>query len=371
MVLHNLRIQGLKFYDQVFLELAKYHIEPLVTLSHYEMPLNLVNKYGGWKNRKLIDLFVMYAEVVMKRYRGLVKYWLTFNEINMLSVMPFLAGGLTHPSKVSIAQAAHNQFVASARVVKLGHKIDSNNKIGQMLAYTAYYPYTCDPKDQLLIMKLDHNFLFYSDVQAGGKYPSYKLKEYKKENIILKDRREDYELINKYPADFIGFSCYSSNVITTHTGNFLKANGNFTTGIKNPYLKVNDWGWATDPDVLRLALNILWDRYHKPLWIVENGFGAIDKVTSEDKVHDKYRIAYLDENLKSMVDAVDLDGIDLIGYEVWGCIDLVSAGTGQMSKRYGLIYVDRDDQGNGTLRRIPKDSFFWLKKIIASNGKDL
>lgn len=363
--------KGLEFYDDVFKELKKYNIEPLVTLSHYETPLHLAIKYGGWKDRRLIDFYVKYAKTVMKRYKGLVKYWLTFNEINCMSMMPFMAGGIMDPSPQNIAQGAHNQFVASALTVKAGHEIDPNNKVGQMLAFSAEYPYTCDPADQLKVMEDMHKTLFYSDVQTGGRYPEYKLEEYKREGIKLDDKPEDYELIKDYSADFLSFSCYSSSVQTTHKEDIPEGRGNFVMGIKNPYLKESEWGWATDPDVLRIALNTLWDRYHKPLWIVENGLGAVDKVTEDGKIHDDYRIDYLQKNLKSMRDAVEIDGVDLMGYEMWGCIDLVSAGTGQMSKRYGFVYVDRDDQGNGTMKRTPKDSFYWYKKVIASNGDDL
>ncbi|MBP2058918.1 6-phospho-beta-glucosidase [Lactobacillus colini] len=362
--------KGLEFYDKVFKELKKYNIEPLVTLSHYETPLNLAIKYGGWVDRRVIDFYVKYAETVMKRYKGLVKYWLTFNEINVMSMMPYMGGGVMDPTPQNIAQAAHNQFVASAKVVKLAHEIDPENKVGQMLAFAAVYPLTPDPKDQIKVIEDMHQTLFYSDVQTGGRYPEYKLEEYKREGIKLDDTPEDYDLIKKYSADFLSFSCYSSSVTTTHKDKIGESRGNFVMGVKNPYLKESDWGWATDPEVLRYALNTLWDRYHKPLWIVENGLGAVDKV-EDGKIHDDYRIEYLQENIASFIKAVEVDGIDLMGYTSWGCIDLVSAGTGQMSKRYGYVYVDRDDEGNGSLDRIPKDSFYWYKKVIASNGKDL
>lgn len=362
--------KGLQFYEDVFKELKKYHIEPLVTLSHYETPLALAINYGGWSNRQLINFYVKYATTVMKRYKGLVRYWLTFNEINCMSMMPFMAGGVMDPSPQNIAQAAHNQFVASALTVKIGHEIDPYNRVGQMLAFAAIYPYTCDPADQIKTLESMHQTLFYSDVQTGGRYPEYKLAEYKRNNIKRNDDPEDYKLIKDYSADFLSFSCYSSNVVTTHEDKTDKSKGNFVMGIKNPYIKESEWGWGTDPDVLRYALNTLWDRYHKPLWIVENGLGARDKV-EDGKIHDPYRIDYLQKNIKSMKEAVDLDGIDVIGYTSWGCIDLVSAGTGEMSKRYGYVYVDRDDQGNGTMKRIPKDSFYWYKKVIASNGEDL
>lgn len=361
--------EGLKFYDAVFDECKKYGIEPLVTLSHYETPLSLVINYGGWKNRKLIDFFVTYAKTVMKRYEGKVKYWLTFNEINMISMIGFFGGGLMDNSPQAKAQGAHNQFVASALTVKAAHEISAEIKVGQMLAYQPMYAYTCDPADQLLVMENAHGTLWFSDVQTGGHYPAYKLKEYERNGIVLEDTPEDYELLEKYSADFLSFSCYGSSTYTTHEAE--GGSGNFVMGVKNPYLETNAWGWATDPACLRLALNTLYERYHKPLWIVENGIGWADVKEADGSVHDTYRIDYLRQNVKSMDDAINLDGVELMGYTMWGCIDLVSAGTGEMKKRYGFVYVDRDDQGNGSLERSRKDSFYWYQKMIASRGTDL
>lgn len=361
--------EGLKFYDEVFDECAKYGIEPLVTLSHYETPLNLVHKYGGWQNRKCIDAFVKYSTTVMKHYKGKVKYWLTFNEINMMSMIPFFAGGCMQNDEQTKAQGAHNQFVASALTVKAAHEISDEIKVGQMLAYQPNYAMTCDPNDQVLVMERNHSTLWYSDVQTGGKYPNYKLKEYERKGIVLETEPEDFELLEKYSADFLSFSCYGSSTFTTHDSE--AGSGNFVMGVKNPYLETNAWGWATDPHCLRLACNTLYDRYHKPLWIVENGIGWDDKKEADGSVHDTYRIDYLRANVKSMDDAINLDGVELMGYTMWGCIDLVSAGTGEMKKRYGFVYVDCDDKGNGTLERSRKDSFYWYKKCIASDGADL
>ena len=360
---------GLAFYDEVFDECKKYGIEPLVTLSHYETPIGLTIKYGGWKNRACIPLFEKYARTAFARYKGKVKYYLTFNEINMMSFCPFMAGGMTESTPQTRAQGAHNQFVASALAVKAAHEIDPEIKVGQMLAYQPTYAYTCDPADQLKVMEAQHGTLFYGDVQTGGYYPNYILKEYERQGIVLEDCPEDYELIKNYSADFLSFSCYGSSCQTTHQGE--AGEGNLMMGIKNPYLETNAWGWATDPHCLRLALNTLYDRYRKPLWIVENGIGWDDKMEEDGSVHDDYRIKYLQANIASMRDAINLDGIPLMGYTMWGCIDLVSAGTGEMKKRYGFVYVDRDDVGNGTLKRSRKDSFYWYKKVIASDGEDL
>ena len=267
-------------------------------------------------------------------------------------------------------RGAHSQFVASAKAVKAAHEISKEIKVGQMIAYHPDYAYSCDPKDQILVMEKQHETLWFCDVQTGGKYPNYKLKEYERKGIVLETEPDDFELLEKYSADFLSFSCYGSTTYTTHEG-LETGNGNFVRGVKNPYLQTNAWGWATDPACLRLACNTLYDRYHKPLWIVENGIGWDDKKEADGSIHDDYRIEYLRQNIQSMDDAINLDGVELIGYTMWGCIDLVSAGTGEMKKRYGFVYVDRDDEGNGTLKRSRKDSFYWYKKVIASQGTDL
>ena len=363
--------KGLEFYDKVFDECKKYNIEPLVTLSHYETPLNLVIKYGGWINRKCIDFFEKYAKTVFQRYNGKVKYYLTFNEINMMEYGTFKPGGIMDASMQNAAQGAHNQFVASAKAVKAAHEINPEIMVGQMLAYQPVYAYTSDPDDQIMVMEALQNTLFYSDVQTGGHYPNYRWKKYEREGIKLETAADDFELIKKYAADFLSISCYGSTTLTTHTEDLEGGQGNIVMGIKNPYLKTNAWGWGTDPSCLRIALNTLYDRYHKPLWIVENGIGWNDKVEADGCIHDDYRIDYLRKNIKSMKEAIELDGVELMGYTMWGCIDLVSNGTGEMKKRYGFVYVDRDDKGNGTLERIRKDSFYWYKKVIKSQGEDL
>ena len=363
--------EGLAFYDAVFDECKKYGIEPLVTLSHYETPLALVNKYGGWKSRELIDLFVRYSTCVMKHYQGKVRYYLTFNEINMMSMGCYMAGGLTDQSEQAKAQGAHNQFVASALTVKAAHEISPELKVGQMLAYAPTYPFTADPADDLLCMERQHGTLWYADVQTGGYYPEYRKREMERKGIVLDMGPDDLDLIATYPADFLSFSCYGGSTITTHPEDAGVTGGNFTMGVENPYLTTNAWGWATDPYCLRLALNTLYDRYRKPLWIVENGIGWSDVKEADGSVHDDYRIDYLRKNIQSMKDAIEIDGVDLMGYTMWGCIDLVSAGTGEMRKRYGFVYVDRDDEGKGTLERSRKDSFYWYKKVIAANGEDL
>ena len=366
--------EGLKFYEGVFEECKKYNIEPLVTLSHYETPLNLTNKYDGFKNRACIGFFEKYAKTVITRYAGLVKYYLTFNEINAMDMMPYMGGGLMSQDDQSKAQGAHNQFVASALTVKFAHEYNAEHgtdiKVGMMLAYQPVYTYSCSPEDQILAQEMSKGTLFFSDVQAGGYYPPYKLKEYERKGITLDIAEGELELLEKYSVDFVSFSCYGSSTVSTQPVEGAEANM-FANAVKNPYLQTNAWGWATDPACLRLACNTLYARYRKPLWIVENGIGWADVLEEDKSVHDTYRIDYLRQNIASMRDAINIDGIPLMGYTMWGCIDLVSAGTGEMKKRYGFVYVDMDDLGHGTLARYKKDSFYYYKNVIATDGEEL
>ncbi|PJI06935.1 MULTISPECIES: 6-phospho-beta-glucosidase [Clostridium] len=362
--------KGLQFYDNVFDELLKYNIEPVVTISHYETPLGLTNKYGGWLDRKVIDFYVRYCETIFNRYKNKVKYWMTFNEINIIDFMPTFGAGLIKDDAKSKAQAVYHQFLASAKVVKLGHKINPDFQIGMMTAYGSTYALTCNPEDELKLMKADQERHFFSDVQCRGFYPQYKLKEYERLGIKLEKQDGDDELLRTGTVDYIGFSYYSSSVVTTDKSKTV-TDGNMSTSVLNPYLKATDWGWQIDPVGLRLALNRLQERYNLPLFVVENGMGALDKVEEDGSIHDDYRIDYLAKHIEAMKKAVEEDGVDLMGYTPWGCIDLVSAGTGEMRKRYGFIYVDKNDDGNGPLTRSRKDSFYWYKKVIETNGENL
>lgn len=359
--------EGLKFYDNVIDELIQSGIEPLITLSHYETPIHLAIKYNGWADRSLIDFYEKYAETIIKRYKGKVKYYLTFNEINNMEWCGYICGGLLDNTPQARAQAAHNMFVASAKVVKLAHEISDEIMVGQMVAYQPLYTATCDPKDQIMKLEQYRDTTFYTDVQSGGFYPNHRLKKYEREGIILDDTKEDYELIKHFSADFISFSCYSSVTITTHEAEKGAANLALNA-TKNPYLERNAWGWEVDPDVLRIALNELYDRYHKPLFIVENGLGWAEYLNENNSVNDTYRIDYIKKSIQSMKEAIVLDGIPLMGYCYWGPIDLVSFGTGEMKKRYGFIYVDCDDEGNGTMKLYKKASFDWYKQMISANG---
>lgn len=379
--------EGLKFYDDVFAELKKYNIEPLVTISHYEMPFGLVQNYNGWSSREVIDCYVRYCETIFNRYKDVVKYWLTFNEINCLtnSFGAFMAGGVLlnngsnlplnsgnekDESKQLRFQALHHQFIASAKAVKLGHSINKDFKIGCMIAYMCTYPYTCNPEDVLLAQQRDNinNFLC-SDVQVRGAYPGFAKRYFKENNIKIQMEENDEEILKEGCVDFYTFSYYMSNCSTVDK-EVENTSGNIIGGAKNPYLKASDWGWQIDPKGLRWTLNNIYNRYQIPMMVVENGLGAVDKVEEDGSINDDYRISYLRDHIIEMKEAVE-DGVELIGYTPWGCIDLVSASTGEMKKRYGFIYVDKDNDGNGDLSRSKKDSFYWYKKVIESNGENL
>ncbi|HEL1622712.1 TPA: 6-phospho-beta-glucosidase [Streptococcus suis] len=366
--------EGLAFYDAVFDELNKYGIEPLVTLSHYEFPLHLALEYGGWKNRKVIEFFVRYAETVFKRYQGKVKYWLTFNEINILGMVGYLSGGLLFEDGKNdleaMYQAVHHQFIASSLATKAAHEIDPENKVGCMLARMENYAATCNPDDVLAALKKDQENLFYTDVQVRGAYPSYMKRFFKENNIQVVFEPGDEAILKQYPVDFMSFSYYMTSITRALPDKDKATAGNLILGEANPYLEASDWGWQIDPVGLRITLNKLYDRYQVPLFIVENGLGALDKVEADGSIEDGYRIAYLEKHIQQMYEAIE-DGVELMGYTPWGCIDLVSASTSEMSKRYGFIYVDADDQGKGSFDRSRKDSFFWYKDLIASNGASI
>jgi 6-phospho-beta-glucosidase len=365
--------EGLAFYDKVFDELLKYGIEPLVTLSHYEMPLNLVQKYNGWADRSLVDYFVHYAETVFNRYKGKVKYWLTFNEINVSTISPYIGSGIlvdqVEHKEQAVYQALHHQFVASARAVKACHEIIPEAMIGCMLARMEVYPETCSPDDVLAALEEDQKNLFFTDVQVRGYYPSFMLSYFEKNNIKINMLPGDEEILLQHPVDFLSFSYYMT-MVTSGNPDRLKEKGNFFSGIKNPYLEASDWGWQIDPKGLRITLKKMYDRYQVPLFIVENGLGAYDKVEEDGSINDDYRIDYLRAHIEQMGEAIK-DGVEVMGYTSWGCIDLISASTSEMSKRYGFIYVDQDDYGNGTLDRKKKKSFYWYKNVIDTNGEDL
>lgn len=368
---------GIAFYEDMFRECKKYGIEPLVTLSHYDPPVVLVTDYRGWYSREVIDLFEKYARVCFERFGKYVKYWLTFNEIDAMLRHPVTSGGLVEdrftdmPFEQAIYQAMHHQMIASAKAVKIGHEILPEARIGCMMTKLCFYPFTCRPEDNLANQQRMRGIYRYVDIQVFGEYPKYLKKEIENKGYTIHMEPEDAKILKEGCVDFVSFSYYMTSCMAADTEGLDMAPGNTVNGVKNPYLPSSEWGWQTDPTGLRISLVDLYDRYRKPLFIVENGLGAKDVVAKDGRVHDPYRCEYLRDHVKAMSDAINEDGVELWGYTWWGCIDLVSESTRQMSKRYGFIYVDVDDYGNGTYKRIKKDSFDYYKQVIESNGENL
>lgn len=366
---------GLAFYDDVFDELLKYGIEPVVTISHYEMPLYLVKEYGGWRNRKVVEFFDRYVETIFNRYKDKVKYWMTFNEINSGLMMPIMGLGFAIEKEEDrykpTFQAFHHQFVASAKAVLRARELMPEAKIGCMIIFAPIYPYDSNPENVMYALEQEELFNYFcTDVQVRGEYSPFMKRYFEKHGIELDIEEGDLELLKKGTVDYIGFSYYMSRTEKKDKSNLEEVHGNILQGVKNPYLKASDWGWEIDPIGLRISLNKLYSRYQVPLFIVENGLGAYDEVEEDGSINDDYRIDYLRSHIKQMAEAIE-DGVDLMGYTSWGCIDLVSASTGEYSKRYGFIYVDKHDDGSGTLERKKKKSFYWYKDVIASNGEKL
>ncbi|MCC8165401.1 MAG: 6-phospho-beta-glucosidase [Planctomycetes bacterium] len=372
--------EGLKFYDEMFDELLKHGIEPVITLSHFEIPLAIAKEYGGFRNRKVVDFFVRFAETCFKRYKNKVKYWMTFNEINNQMDVDnplFLwtnSGVTVQPgeNKMQVMfQAGHHELVASALAVKKGKEINPDFRIGCMVSHVPLYPFSCNPDDVMAAQEAMRKRFFFPDVQVRGEYPAYQLKEFDRLGITVEMQPGDAEILKAGTVDYIGFSYYMS--ATVKSGVKAETRTNTTNGglentVDNPHLKTSDWGWAIDPTGLRYVLCTLYERYQIPLFIVENGFGQEDRIEADGSIHDKDRIDYLERHIKAVDEAINHDGVDVMGYTPWGIIDLVSFTTGEMMKRYGLIHVDRDNAGNGTLRRSRKDSFHWFKKVIEKNG---
>ncbi|MFX4306655.1 6-phospho-beta-glucosidase [Exiguobacterium sp. A1_3_1] len=374
--------EGLKFYDDVFDELLKYGIEPIITLSHFEMPLHLAREYGGFRNRKVALFFEKFAEVCFTRYKDKVKYWMTFNEINNkmdVSNPLFLwtnSGVLLDPEENAMEvmyQTGHHELLASALAVAKGKAINPDFEIGAMVSHVPIYPYSSHPEDILLAETSMRQRYFFPDVQVRGYYPSYALNEFKREGYDIPILDGDAEILRNGTVDYLGFSYYMSttvkhDAVVNNTGNIV--NGGLANGVENPYIQSSDWGWAIDPVGLRYAMNRLYDRYQIPLFIVENGFGAIDTI-EDGQIHDTARIDYLRAHIEAFKAAVLEDGVELIGYTPWGVIDIVSFTTGEMKKRYGMIYVDRDNEGHGSMERMKKDSFDWYRHVIETNGAAL
>nr|AAT45375.1 AscB [Pectobacterium carotovorum subsp. carotovorum] len=365
--------EGIAFYRDMFAECKKYNIEPLVTLCHFDVPMHLVTEYGSWRNRKMVEFFARYARTCFEAFDGLVKYWLTFNEINILLHSPFSGAGLVFADGENQEQvkyqAAHHELVASALATKIAHEVNPENQVGCMLAGGNFYPWSCKPEDVWAALNKYRENLFFIDVQARGTYPAYTGRLFKEKGITIASEPGDDEIL-KNTVDFVSFSYYASRCASADMNEHNSSAANIVKSLKNPHIKASEWGWGIDPLGLRITMNMMYDRYQKPLFLVENGLGAKDEINAQGEIDDDYRISYLREHISAMADAIG-DGIPVIGYTSWGCIDLVAASTGEMSKRYGFIYVDRDDRGEGTLARKKKKSFYWYKKVIASNGADL
>lgn len=372
---------GLLFYDHLFDELLRYGIQPIVTLSHFEMPYHLAKEYGGWTNRKLIDFFVRYAVTVMTRYKDKVNYWMTFNEINnqtntSADIYGWTNSGIRfsqmdNPKKV-LYQAVHHELVASAIVVEKGHAINPEFKIGCMCAFVPFYPYSCNPDDIMMALESMHERFYFTDVHCRGHYSAYAKKLWEREGNAPVMEPGDEDILARGTVDYLGFSYYMSNAVKADIHNAeTTGDGGNEHSIRNPYVQASEWGWQIDPVGLRYSLAVLYERYELPLFIVENGFGAFDVLEADHTCDDSYRIDYLRAHISEMKKAVDLYGVDLIGYTPWGCIDVVSFNTGELRKRYGFIYVDKNDDGSGSQKRYKKKSFAWYQKVIASNGEIL
>ncbi|MFP7478284.1 6-phospho-beta-glucosidase BglA [Terribacillus saccharophilus] len=374
---------GLKFYDDLFDELLMHGIEPVITLSHFEMPLHLAREFGGFRSREVVRHFVRFAEVCFNRYKDKVKYWMTFNEINnkMDTENPLFLwtnSGVTvkegENAREVMYQAGHHELIASALAVSRGKEINPEFQIGAMVSHVPIYPYSSNPSDVMLAEELMRERYFFPDVHVRGYYPNYVLKEFEREGYDIVFEEGDDEILQNGTVDYLGFSYYMSTTVKSDkeveqdTNN---TNGSLAKSVENPYIKASDWGWSIDPTGLRYTLNRFYDRYQIPLFIVENGFGAIDTVEEDGSIHDPQRINYLRSHIEELMKAVNYDGVDLLGYTPWGIIDIVSFTTGEMKKRYGMIHVDRDNEGNGSMKRSKKDSFDWYRQVIASNGKNL
>ncbi|WP_080793602.1 6-phospho-beta-glucosidase [Corynebacterium pacaense] len=370
--------EGLAFYDRVLDELEKYGIEPMVTMSHYETPLHLAREYGGWRNRKLVGFFERYARTILQRYAGRVRYWLTFNEINSILHEPFLSGGIeARPEEIGdqvLYQAIHHEMVASALATRIAHEIDPDNRVGCMILAVPRYPLTPDPRDVRRAQWETQRDLIFADIHTRGEYPHSALRYFRDNGITIDFADGDAQLLREHTVDFVSFSYYMSACATADPEKQNPGEGNIIGGVPNPLLPRSEWGWQIDPLGLRIIMNTFWDRWNKPLFIVENGLGAkdvlIDAPDGGRTVADDYRITYLNDHLYQVGEAIR-DGVEVWGYTTWGPIDLVSAATAQMSKRYGFIYVDRGDDGGGTLERYKKASFDWYADVIATNGASL
>lgn len=363
---------ALKYYENVVDECRKYNMEPLITMAHFDPPVEMYERFGGWCSRELIDIFIKYSELIMERFKGKVKYWVIFNEINMCRMAPFKTVAMVHEDaedyEERLYNAVHNQFVAAAKTIEIGRKINPQFQFGCMIADICTYPYSCDPRDVLFNQDSDRMMnLFFLDVQANGEYPYYMLNYFKKKGIRINTAQGDFDAIRRHTADFVGLSYYMSTVSSYNTGGKEKTGGNLGQGLKNPMLQSTEWGWQIDPVGLRYTLHRLYDRYRKPLFVLENGIGMVEEPDQEKKVHDEYRISYIRDHLEQLLLSIE-EGCEILGYTMWSPLDVISSGTSEMAKRYGFIYVDQDDFGGGSKKRYKKDSFYWFKSVLEKHG---
>lgn len=356
--------KGLQFYDDVFDELLRHGIEPIVTLTHYDMPLNIVMKYRGWYGRKTIDLYTRFATTCLKRYHTKVKYWIVINQINLIFGESFSSLGMVMDEyddfNAAKYQAVHHEFVASALIKQEAKKIDENLQIGMMLADQMTYALTCDPiNEKRAIMANRMKDYFYADVQLRGEYPGYAKKYFRDHNIHIQMHEDDLSIIRDHTMDFLAVAYYYSHCVDQEGKK-----------VSNPYTKATEWGWTIDSVGIYNAVAQYWDRYQKPIMIAENGIGVEETLSSDGHVHDNYRIEYQKKHIQELKEILE-EEVNLFAYTMWAPFDIVSGNGCEMEKRYGLIYVDYDNQGKGSGKCIPKDSYYWYKHVIETNGKEL
>lgn len=361
--------EGLAFYDRLIDSLLEHGIEPVVTISFFETPMGL-QRYGSWESRETVGFYLRFARTLFTHFKGRIHWWMTFNEINAMSAQPWVAGAVRGTSEQEKAQAAYHQMLASAKAVLMGHQIDSGNHIGMMLAGHFSYAASCNPDDVIGNMRFTQEMFVFSDVMCRGSYPSFKRIQFERSGIVLPIEQGDRETLAAGTVDFIGFSYYLTHTCGARTSGVIRGLNGLKTGYENPYLEKSAWGWEIDPQGLRFALNSLWDRYQKPCFVVENGLGAEDIPDADGHIHDSYRIDYLRSHIREMEKAIEIDGVDVIGYTVWSFLDLVSLSTGEIRKRYGLVYIDCNVEGQGSMARTRKDSYYWYQQLIASNGNE-
>lgn len=375
---------GVEHYRAVIAECRKYGIEPVVTMYHFDLPWCL-EQQGGWLNRATIDAFENYARVLFTEYGSEVKYWLTINEQNTMILHPGAIGlpkGGQLPSRKELYQMNHHMMLAQARVMKLCHAMCPQAKIGPALNLTAMYPETCRPEDAIAA----HNWEVlrcwnFADMPVFGQYHPLAMRYLEDRGLTPEIQPDDWGTLAGAKPDFIAMNYYSTATIAASRGDasdvsaragdqqiMLGEEGVYRAA-ENLYVGKTQYGWVVDPTGFRYTLRKVCERYHLPILITENGIGAPDKLETDGSVHDPYRIEFYEKHLHAMREAIT-DGVDMLGYCPWAAVDVVSTHQGY-AKRYGFIYVDRDEQDLRDLRRYPKDSFYWYQKTIAENGKNL